>query len=263
MTRRAFAVCTAMLLAANPCLPRTARATQIEVRGAVNAPGVRQLQGHAHLSDAGLAAGLRTDAYTLGAAWLRPSLVVQQQRLRTGLLFDVDSVHRDALKQDHMELAELSASLGQWLRTLPVTGRQVALLDPRVAEVKPAENLSVADGDALYYPHRPTTVRVVGAVQHACELPLMALQGALQYLKSCPGSQLADADWVFVIQPDGHVFRQGVALWNRGNPVSLAPGAVIYVPLSERSVQAIAPDLNRELADFLATQPIAEPERHQ
>lgn len=259
---RRIALITLALLAAPLCLPGFAAATQVEVRGAVSAPGIRKLPARARLSDAALAAGAQMDAYMLGAAWLRPSLLPEQQRLRAGVLFDLQSVQHNALKEDRSDLAELSASLVSWLQTLPVTGRQVALLDPRAVEVTPAANRPIADGDALYYPRRPTSIRVVGAVKHSCELSLAALQDARLYLESCPASRLADPDRIFVVQPDGRVFEQGIALWNRSPPMPLAPGAVIFVPLSASSVRSVAPDLNAELAAFLATQPPAQSEEH-
>ncbi len=259
---RRTALVISLLLAMLACLPGFVTATQIEVRGAVNAPGVRQLHDHARLSDAALAAGVQIDAYMLGAAWFRPALLVEQQRLRAGLLFDIESLHLNALKEDRSELIELSASLGSWLQTLPATGRQVALLDPRAIEVTPAANRPVADGDVLYYPRRPTSIRVVGAVKQSCELPLVALQDARLYLEACPASRLADPDRVFIVQPDGRVFEQGIGLWNRSHPMPLAPGAVVFVPLNESSVRGVAPDLNAELAAFLATQPPARSDEH-
>jgi hypothetical protein len=226
-------------------------------------PGVISLSERGRLSDAALAARPRTDAYVLGAAWLRPSLLAEQQRLKAGLLFDLEAMHRDALEHGRADLASLSATLGAWVRTLPVTGRQVALLDPRSVEASPADNRPVAQGDALYYPRRPMTIRLVGALTRPCELPFVALQDARQYLASCTRSRSADADWIFVIQPDVRVFKQGVGLWNRTPPLPLAPGGTIYVPLRAGSVRGIAPDLNSELAAFLGTQPIAEAEDSQ
>lgn len=235
-------------------------ATQVELRGEVDAAGPVQLPVKAHLSDAALAAHVRTDAYIAAAAWLRPSLMLEQQRAKAGLLFDLDSVKRQALKDERDDLAQLAIKLSTWLNAMPVTGRQVALLDPRAVEVNAPENRLVSEGDALYYPRRPTTIRVVGAVMQSCELPLAALQDARKYLADCTLSPQADPDWLYVIQPDGRVIRQGVALWNRSAPMSLAPGAVLYVPIIERHVAGVAPDLNNELSAFLATQLLADPE---
>lgn len=251
---RAASIFPAMLLA---CLIACTDASAVEVtlRGAVAHEGIHRLPAHARLADAALDAAVDPDGYMLGAAWFRASLKQEQVRLKAGLLFDLDSVRQEAVRDDHQDLADAAGSLRAWLSTLPATGRQVALLDPRAVEITPTENRPVSDGDALYYPRRPSDIRVVGAVAKACSIPHAALRDAHDFLDACPRSPFADHDWIFVIQPDGRVFKQGVALWNPGRPMPLAPGAVIYVPLRESAVRA-APDVNRDVADFLATQPV-------
>ena len=70
-------------------------------------------------------------------------------------------------------------------------------------------------------------------------------------------SAFADPDWLYVIEPDGRVFRQGIALWNRSAALALAPGAVLYVPFKPRAIEPAADaDFNRDMARFIATQPI-------
>jgi len=99
-------------------------------------------------------------------------------------------------------------------------------------------------------------VRVVGAVQKPCELPHVALQDAREYVRAC-ATQMADRDVLYVIQPDGQVSELGIALWNESPPMVLAPGAIVYVPLDRRLVAGAADSVfNRELADFIATQPL-------
>lgn len=262
MTARAL-VAAAALTALLCGLPLRVGATQVELHGAVDTAGAVQLPAKARLSDAALAAHVQTDAYMAGAAWLRPSLMIEQQRAKAGLLFDLDSVRKQALKDERDELAQLAADLSRWLGAMPATGRQVALLDPRAVEVNAPENRLIAEGDALYYPRRPSSIYVVGAVKQACDLPLVAMQDARKYLGGCALSPLADADWLYVIQPDGRVSRQGIGLWNRSAPMSLAPGATLYVPVSEHLVRGMAPDLNHELSAFLATQLFVEPEAHR
>lgn len=242
--------------------PPAALAVDVEVTGAVIEPGMKHLPGHARLSDAALASPLRDDAYPLGASWQRASLRVPQTRLKAGLMFELDRERRKAFHEDRTVLRDTIASLVHWLRPMPVTGRQVALLDPRAVEINAAENWPVAEGDALHFPRRPSTIRVVGAVAAACELPLVPLQNARDYLRDCKPSSVADADWIFVIQPDGRVAKQGVALWNRGQPMPLAPGAMVYVPLRESGFNAVSRDLNQELAAYLATQPLDATEGH-
>lgn len=244
-----------MLLAAMIC-PLAAHAVDVQITGAVTAPGLKQLSGHARLSDGALASPLGADAYPLGASWQRPSLQVEQSRLKAGVLFDLDSARLQALRDNRTALADTLASLRDWLQPMPVTGREVALLDPRSVEVNAVENRPVGEGDTLFYPRRPTTIQVVGAVNQRCVLPFVPMQNAQDYLDVCKPSNVADGDWIFVIQPDGRITKQGAGLWNRGPSMPLAPGAVIYVPLRETGLHGVSPELNQALAAFLATQPL-------
>lgn len=233
---------------------------QVQVAGAVTATGTVTLKDRTRLSDAALAARPLPTAYMLGAAWLRPSLLESQQRLKAGILFDLTSLQQRAISKDKPELATLAGNLLDWIKPMPVTGRQPALLDPRAVEVDAPENHPLADGDRLYYPLRPDTIRVVGAVRQACSLPLVPLQDARLYLASCPMVDQADRDMIYVIEPDGRVFVEDVALWNRTAPKMLAPGALIYVPLSTHAIKPVDPLLNDDLAAFLATQLLPGPE---
>ncbi len=234
-------------------------AIDVRVEGAVAQPGTVQLADNARLSDAALAAHVRPDAYLLGAAWLRPSRVRGQTRLRAGIVYDFDALHRQALVAGNAQLARIAGKLRAWLAALPVTGREPATLAPRVVEATPAGNWPVAAGDTLFYPLRPSTVRVVGAVRAPCTLALQPLRPASAYLAACARDALADRDWVWVIQPDGRVFREGVADWNRSAPLSLAPGAMVYVPIEVRLTRGIDAGLDHEVAGFLATQVLAGP----
>lgn len=237
-----------------------AAAAQVQVSGAVAHPGRMELKGAARLSDAALAAQPLPQAYIEGAAWLRPGLVVAQQRLKAGVLFDLTALQQQARAHGKLTMATRSGALLRWLRSLPVTGRQSpALLDPRAVEVNAPKNHRLAAGDELYYPPRPRNIRVVGAVQHSCSLPLVPLQDARQYLAACALSDAADQDNIYVIEPDGRVIKQGVALWNRSKPLSLAPGAMIYVPLREREASKVDVTMNSDIAAFLATQVIPGP----
>lgn len=248
-------LCLGLAAAALPALAQM----QIRIEGAVDHPGVLNVKDSARLSDAALAAQVQPGAYMLGAAWLRPSLQPKQQRLKAGVLFDLDSLHLRSLQHGDDALAEEVGRLRNWVATLPVTGRTPALLDPRPVEADAAANLPLLPGDRLFYPSRPGTIRIVGAVRQPCTLPLHPMQDARIYLAACPYARRADRDWIYVIEPDGRVFHQGVALWNRSRPLSLAPGAMIYVPLPARAARRVDDTLNHDVATFLATQTLPGP----
>ncbi|HEY4292277.1 YjbF family lipoprotein [Luteibacter sp.] len=200
------------------------------------------------------------DAYLLGAAWVQPSLQREQLRLRAGLVYELGAIRLKALGADDIVLSGASKAFETWLSGLPITGRRTGVaLDPDRLEVTPADDWPVREGDTLLYPRRPTDIRVVGAVDKACHLPQVPMQDARRYLSACTASAAADPDTIYIVQPDGAVFEQGTALWNRGPPRPLAPGAWIYVPFDRHAIAGAADDtFNRDVASFLATQVLDE-----
>lgn len=230
-----------------------APALRATVEGAVQRPGVHEFPAGSRLADAVLAAMPDPRAYPLGAALLRREAEIAQTRARAGLLYDLQALQSHAQTADEVAAA---ARLRQWLAGLPVTGRVPNRLEPRALEADLRENRPLADGDRFLYPLRPDSIRVVGLVAQACELEHVPLRDAKAYLRDCPPAPVADRDWLYVIQPDGHVERLGISAWNRSASHPLAPGAVLYVPFSERELRDIDAGFNAALADFIATQPL-------
>lgn len=244
-------------------LPQVAQAQatiKVDAEGAVGQPGPAVYPSGARLSAVAAAARVDPGAYAMGAAWLQPALQSEQLRLRAGLVYELGAIRRQAMAADNAPLAEGSAAFQAWLSGRPITGRRAgAALDPARLEVTPSDDWPVHEGDTLFYPRRPADIRVVGAVGKACRLPHVPMRDARRYLASCPSSGAADPDLIYVVQPDGTVFEQGIALWNRAAPLPLAPGAWIYVPFNRRAIAGAADDgFNRDVADFLATQTLGE-----
>jgi hypothetical protein len=230
--------------------------TRIEVLGAVPDPGEKEIAEGLRLGD--LMGRLRIDplGYWQGASWQRNSLKQEQQRLKAGVLFDLIQLQRLALLQNEPELANVARRLNEQVSQLPITGRRIYRLDPLAVELHAAHSPRLQGGDRLIFPPRPDSVRVTGAVSGDCELPFTALQQAYRYAHQCPALAEADPDYLYLIQPDGQVTRLGIALWNREDAAPPAPGAVLLIPLDATRVGAIVPDLNSELARFIATQPL-------
>ena len=230
----------------------------ITVSGQVHNPGPITLQPGARLLDVITASQPDAQGYWLGAAWLHRPLLERQARLKAGVLFDLDTLHGAALAAGRERRAGVAARLYQQVLALPVTGRQVAALDPVAVEVGFAPNLLVSDGDRLVYPPRPDRVQVVGAVAAACSLAFAPMQPVRDYLQACPPLAEADTDYVWLIQPDGRVTRLGIAPWNREEGAPPAPGSTLLVPIRSDDLDPPTPELNQQLAEFLATQPLAE-----
>lgn len=198
------------------------------------------------------------ESYWMAAAWLHQPLLEQQNRLKAGVLFDLKMLQRGALLKEQSHLAALAVRLFDDVSRLPVTGRRVAVLDPIALEVGFARNYLINNGDQLVYPARPNTITVLGAVEQSCTLPYRAQAQAREYLDNCLPLASAEADYLWLINPDGQVKRVGIAGWNREDEVYAAAGSRILVPVRNNDLDLATPDLNEQLALFLATQPLAE-----
>ncbi|MDH4568448.1 hypothetical protein E8E95_17335 [Pseudomonas sp. BN414] len=232
-------------------------APTVTVEGDAAAPGQFPVEAMTRLHDVLLPAQVSPNAYLLGAAWLHRPLRQEQTRLKLGVLFDLATLERNALLDNRPALAELARGLTSKVQAMPVTGRRVAELDPVKVELNHEYNLELSAGDRLIYPTRPAYVRIEGAVLAECQLPFVPMQMARDYLEACPRHAEADLDELFVVQPDGRVQRQGIALWNRTDaPPPPAPGARIYVPVRGAGLGDPTPDLNAEFATFIGTQPL-------
>jgi len=228
------------------------------VSGQVLHPGPITLPPEARLLDVITASQPDAQGYWLAAAWLHRPLIEPQARLKAGVLFDLDTLRQAALAAGRDARADVAARVYRQVQALPVTGRQRAVLDPVAVEVGFAPNLRVSEGDQLIYPARPASVRVVGAVAAPCTLAFQPMRAARDYLDECPAVAGADLDYVWLIQPDGQVTRLGIAAWNREAGAAPAPGSTLLVPLRSDDLEPPTPELNQQLAEFLATQPLAE-----
>lgn len=225
---------------------------EVTVEGAVNAPGVYALPAGARLADALAVAMPSPDSYLAGAALLRESARVQQVRLKAGLLYDLKVLQQS----QNADASRLASTLYSQVVDLPTTGRIVAELEPRLMQTRQASNPVAMQGDTVRYPARPDTIRIVGALDQACELPHEPTADVTRYLAACPSNRVADKDVAYVIQPDGQVQTIGIALWNRADLQAIAPGGTIYVPFARRLVKDIDPEFNMQFAAFIATQPL-------
>ncbi|SDU87704.1 capsule biosynthesis GfcC family protein [Pseudomonas mucidolens] len=226
----------------------------VTVSGDVLSPGPVDLPPGGRLSDVISVAVPNAESYWLAAALLRQSLVEKQTRLKIGVLFDLQVLQRTALIFDRPSRANLAMRLYEQINDMPVTGRQVTVLDPVAIEVGFARNVRLDDGDHLIYPLRVDEVEVLGAVVEPCRLPFVALQEAREYLQGCATLADAEADYLWLIQPNGVTRQVGIAPWNRESGQVPAAGSKILVPIKNDDLDPPIPELNQQLAEFLATQ---------
>lgn len=255
MRLNSFCFCATALLA--PLLAGPAAAGEIRVEGRVLKPGAQPLTTEMRLLNAVQIAGVRSDAYLAGAAWLSTKAVGEQRDLKLGVLHDLTQLLGNARIEGRLAREALARELRERIDRLPVTGRVPVSLDPIRLELEAKHNHRLQAGDVISYPQRPLTVRVVGAVVAECTLPFVGLRGATAYAAACPRHASADPDWLYAIQPDGEIRRFGIAPWNAEKAPTLAPGALVLVPVEPDAESGLDfAQLNTDLARFYATQPL-------
>lgn len=226
----------------------------VTVTGDVANPGPVELPAGGRLLDVINEAVPNAEGYWLAGVLLRQSLLEEQTRLKAGVLFDLDVLQRMALLFDMPSRVTLAQRLTEQVRQMPVTGRQIADLDPVAVEVGFARNIRLDDGDRLIYPKRIDEVEVLGAVAEPCHLPYQPLQEAREYLQGCSILSDAEADYLWLIQPNGVSRRVGIAHWNRESGHIPVAGSKILVPVKNDDLDPPLPELNQQLAELIATQ---------
>ncbi|MBY8936170.1 capsule biosynthesis GfcC family protein [Pseudomonas fluorescens] len=242
------------MLAASLMLVASMSQAAVTVSGDVANPGPVPLPPGGRLLDVISEAVPNAEGYWLAGGLLRQSLIEEQTRLKVGVLFDLDVLQRMSMLFDLPSRAVLAQRIAEEVRQMPVTGRQIADLDPVALEVGFARNIRLDDGDRLVYPKRVDEVQVLGAVAEPCHLPYQPLQEAREYLQGCSILADAEADYLWLIQPNGASRRVGIAHWNRESGQLPVAGSKILVPLKNDDLDPPLPELNQQLAEFIATQ---------
>ncbi|VVQ21149.1 capsule biosynthesis GfcC family protein [Pseudomonas fluorescens] len=242
------------MLSASLLLVASVSQAAVTVSGDVANPGAIPLPPNGRLLDVISEAVPNAEGYWLAGGLLRQSLIEEQTRLKVGVLFDLDVLQRMSMLFDLPSRAALAQRIAEEVRQMPVTGRQIADLDPVALEVGFARNIRLDDGDRLVYPKRVDEVQVLGAVAEPCHLPYQPLQEAREYLQGCSILSDAEADYLWLIQPNGVSRRVGIAHWNRESGQFPVAGSKILVPVKNDDLDPPLPELNQQLAEFIATQ---------
>jgi len=252
MSRMATALAKALVLTCCAGTTALAEAQTVTVTGAVAHPGDFAWQPGSRLLGASVVAQVNQDAWYQGAALLRKSAMREQRKLKRGIEFDLQTAIVEARANNATSTVELLQRWSQRVADMPVTGRVPAELNP-LKQWLISSNPLLEPGDHIFYPRRPNSIRVVGAVMQDCTLPFSPARTPVEYLEDCPAHPAADPNQLFLIQPDGKVQTVGAAYWNVED-AWVAVGAIIYVPITPAQFGTSSADFNQELATWLATQ---------
>lgn len=181
------------------------------------------------------------DAYLTGAALIRNKYVLYQSARRLLLLSTLKE-----LSLPESTMRELYAQIS----ALKVTGRIPQQFDWDIVALSPAQNRQLIADDIFYVPRRPDDIKIVGAIK-AHSVPFVAGKTVADYARAFTLLPDANKSEVWIIFPDTHIEKVGVAYWNQQHTY-IAPGSYIYVPLAEGDEKLA--EFQQSLRSLLATQ---------
>ncbi|MFP8967010.1 capsule biosynthesis GfcC family protein [Pokkaliibacter sp. CJK22405] len=211
---------------------------------------------------------VNSDSWYRGAFFTREQERLKQTGQKAGLLDDFNHLcpgepTLSQAKQPPRNFNDWCHRVKAHLAALPVTGRKVLESgDPDVLAINLKINPLLEEGDALWYPKEPDELWLIGAGSRWNQpLPYVGGQHLREYMDAIEySSDWRDADWVWVISPDGKISRHGVAAWNE-KPWTPAPGSVLWLPVKESYLDSV-PGFNASVSRWLATQALDQWTNH-
>ena len=147
----------------------------------------------------------------------------------------------------HTLLSDLYRDVSDWhlMRRLNID------VDFDQARLNPKRNPGFVSG-RYYIKAKPSmqSVSLVGQIGAQQTLAFNNASTVHDYLQQAKPADSADNDYVYVIEPDGKVSKQGIAYWNNTHYKPM-PGSVIYLPLQTDLFSDDIEQLNDHIASLL------------
>lgn len=137
-----------------------------------------------------------------------------------------------------LALEQLAADITTWTlaRRLPIA------IDYDLARIKAAANPQFTPGNyILRLALRSNIVHILGAVNYSQQVAHLPNADVSNYAAKLSRTDLADKDFVFIMQANGTVVKAPVAYWNKKHQ-EMMPGSQLFVPFKE---SLFAPELSK------------------
>ncbi len=206
----------------------------ITLYGEVTSPGRYDLMpGDSLLSLIERAGGLTEHAYPDGGVFSRKSERKREENRFKSQASDLELKLASMLKAEktpnHQQVS-IVENLIRDLRHAKAVGRITVEADPEILLTSPELNILLENGDKIYIPKRPLTVRVAGEVLSPSALQFRSEKKASTYIEEAGGlSYHADKKRAFVIFPNGSAQPLRVNYWSHQAGL-IPPGSTIIVP---------------------------------
>lgn len=185
------------------------------------------------------AGGLTDQAYPIGGIFSRESARKTEELRYRNTARDLErrlanAIQNDSKKAPNETQISMVRDLSAQLSTIQAIGRITVELNPDILEVSPELDMLLENGDKIYIPQRPLTVRVAGEVFSPAALQFRSKKDPRDYINEAGGfTKAADKNRTFVIFPNGSAKPLKVNAWNH-DPIMIPPGSTIVVPLDPK-----------------------------
>ncbi|MDU0356101.1 capsule biosynthesis GfcC family protein [Paraglaciecola aquimarina] len=137
--------------------------------------------------------------------------------------------HQKSQPETSSPLTNLRDSIANWR----LASRLPTKIDYDLARLLPAQNPQMPAGNYLLtLAPRKNSVQLFGAVNRTSNVPHLAHTDVSEYVAKQVKSDLANNDYVVILQADGRIINAPVAYWNR-NHQEVMPSSQLFVPFKE------------------------------
>ena len=168
--------------------------------------------------------------YYLGTSWLTPKEVNAQEVEKLELFNALQKIDfpGDAAGQ------KTKQAFTKLITSLRPSGRVVLPnTNPRYLEASPKLNPVLENTDRVIVPELPNTITVIRSNASLCKIRYRPNIEARFYIQGCKlkgKNEERNADWAWIIEPDGSVHKVSLAAWNSAKQDLPAPGSWIWAP---------------------------------
>ena len=223
------------LISTVPIFPNT---VSVEITGAINIPGIYNLDKDTKLSTLiGKAGGYTEAAYPLGGVFLRESiknleLEFKEKSFASLVNFISSSQGNGGNVFSSSTNTEDLLMLINLMRSFEPTGRLITEFNTGNLKKDPVKDRELRDGDRIHIPYFLNEIFIFGEVMNPGAYPYNSQLKIEDYIsKSGGSSRFADQSRITIILPNGETLRNysSISDFLKKEPYIL-PGSTIYVP---------------------------------
>ncbi|MFB1034904.1 MAG: capsule biosynthesis GfcC family protein, partial [Sinobacterium sp.] len=142
-----------------------------------------------------------------------------------------------------LSIKQLKITISSWClaRRLPIA------IDYDLARIVAAANPQLLHGKfILELTERKNTLRLFGAIKKTTEVTHLDDADVSMYVPDQIRSDLANRDYLILIQADGRTIKTPIAYWNKAHQEAM-PGSQLFIPFSQSLLQPEFAIINQQI----------------